>query len=124
MERLNSPTREDWKKRQQRVRTVKVRNARRAEERRKGKRRKDGRKGQTRKDGRKGQTRKDGGEGQTREDGRKGQTGKVKFYITEYLKLVFPFQEAGADKCFSHFEKVSGNLKWPADYLNCTDCTI
>ena len=51
MERLNSPTREEWKK-QQRVRTVKVRNARKAEERRKGKTRKDGRKGQTRKDGR------------------------------------------------------------------------
>ena len=109
MERLNSPTREDWKKKQQRVRTVKARNARKAEERRKGK---------TRKDGRKGQTRKGGREGQTRKDGRKGQTGKVKFDITEYLKLVFPFQQADADKCFSHFEKVSGNLKWPTDYLN------
>ena len=98
MERLNSPTREDWKKKQQRVRTVKVRNARKAEERRKGKTRKDGRKGQTRK------------------DGRKGQTGKVKFDITEYLELVFPFQEADADKCFLHFEKVAGNLKWPTDY--------
>ena len=39
-------------KKQQRVRTVKFRNARKAEERRKGKTRKDGRKGQTRKDGR------------------------------------------------------------------------
>ena len=65
---------------QQRVRTVKVRNARKAEERRKGKTRKGGRKGRTRK------------------DGREGQTGKVKFDITEYLKLVFPFQEADADK--------------------------
>ena len=88
MEWLNSPTREDWKKKQQRVRTVKARNARKAEERRKGK---------------------------TRKDGRKGQTGKVKFDITEYLKLVFPFQEADADKCFLHFEKVAGNLKWPTD---------
>ena len=94
-------------KKQQRVRTVKVRNARKAEERRKGK---------TRKDGRKGQTRKGGREGQTRKDGRKGQTGKVKFDITEYLKLVFPFQQADADKCFLHFEKVAGNLKWPTDY--------
>ena len=51
LERLNSPTREEWKK-LQRVRTVKVRNARKAEEKRKGKTRKDGRKGQTRKDGR------------------------------------------------------------------------
>ena len=94
-------------KKQQRVRTVKFGNARKAEERRKGK---------TRKDGRKGQTRKDGREGQTRKDGRKGQTGKVKFDITEYLKLVFPFQQADADKCFLHFEKVAGNLKWPTDY--------
>ena len=106
MERLNSPTRQDWKK-QQRVRTVKVRNARKAEERRKGK---------TRKDGRKGQTRKDGREGETRKDGRKGQTGKVKFDITEYLKLVFPFQQGDADKCFLHFENVAGNLKWPTEY--------
>ena len=83
---------------QQRVRTVKVRNARKAEERRKGKTRKDERKGQTRK------------------DGREGQTGKVKFDITEYLKLVFPFQEADADKCFLHFERVAGSLKWPKDY--------
>ena len=82
---------------QQRVRTVKVRNARKAEERRKGKTRKDERKGQTRK------------------DGREGQTGKVKFDITEYLKLVFPFQEADADKCFLHFERVAGNLMWPTD---------
>ena len=89
MDWLNSPTREDFRKKQQRVRTVKVRNARKAEERRKGK---------------------------TRKDGRKGQTGKVKFDITEYLKLVFPFQEADADKCFLHFEKVAGNLKWPTDY--------
>ena len=106
MDWLNSPTRNDFGKKQQRVRTVKVRNARKAEERRKGK---------TRKDGRKGQTRKGGREGQTRKDGRKGQTGKVKFDITEYLKLVFPFQEADADKCFLHFEKVAGNLKWPTD---------
>ena len=42
----------------------------------------------------------------------------MKFDITEYLKLVFPIQQADADKCFSHFEKVSGNLKWPTDYLN------
>ena len=82
---------------QQRVRTVKVRNARKAEERRKGKTRKDERKGQTRK------------------DGREGQTGKVKFDITEYLKLVFPFQEAD-DRCFLHFERVAGSLKWPEDY--------
>ena len=74
---------------QQRVRTVKVRNARKAEERRKG---------------------------QTRKDGREGQTGKVKFDITEYLKLVFPFQEADADRCFLHFERVAGSLKWPKDY--------
>ena len=40
----------------------------------------------------------------------------MKFDITEYLKLVFPFQQADADKCFSHFEKVAGNLKWPTDY--------
>ena len=85
-------------KKQQRVRTVKVRNARKAEQRRKGKTRKDGRKGQIRK------------------DGRKGQAGKVKFDITEYLKLVFPFQEADTDKCFLHFEKVAVNLKWPTDY--------
>ena len=58
---------------------------------------------------------KGGREGQTRKDGRKGQTGKVKFDITEYLKLVFPFQEADADKCFLHFEKVAGNVKWPTD---------
>ena len=103
MEWLNSPTREE---KQQRVRTVKARNARKAEERRKGK---------TRKDGRKGETTKGGREGQTRKDGRKGQTGKVKFDITEYLELVFPFQEADADKCFLHFEKVAGNLKWPTD---------
>ena len=107
MDWLNSPTRNDFGKKQQRVRTVKVRNAKKAEERRKGK---------TRKDGRKGQTRKDGREGQTRKDGRKGQTGKVKFDITEYLKLVFPFQQADADKCFLQFEKVTGNLKWPTDY--------
>ena len=104
MEWLNSPTREDWKKKHQRVRTVKVRNARKAELRRKGK---------TRKDGRKEQKRKDGRQRQTRKDGRKGQTGKVKFDITEYLKLVFPFQEADTDKCFLHFEKVAGNLKCP-----------
>ena len=42
-------------------------------------------------------------------------TGKVKFDITEYLKFVFPFQEADADKCFLHFEKVAGNVKWPTD---------
>ena len=30
--------------------------------------------------------------------------------------LIFPFQEADADKCFLHFEKVAGNLKWPTDY--------
>jgi len=71
------------------------------------------RKGKTRKDGRKGQRRKDGRQRQTRKDGRKGQTGKVKFDITEYLKLVFPFQEADTDKCFLHFEKVAGNLKCP-----------
>ena len=41
---------------------------------------------------------KGGREGQPRKDGRKGQTEKVKFDITEYLKLVFPFQEADADK--------------------------
>ena len=39
----------------------------------------------------------------------------MKFNITEYLKLVFPFQEADADKCFLHFERVAGNLKWPTD---------
>ena len=33
----------------------------------------------------------------------------MKFDITEYLELVFPFQEADADKCFLHFEKVAGN---------------
>ena len=93
-------------KKQQRVRTVKARNARKAEERGKGK---------TRKDGRKGQRRKGVREGQKRKDERKGQTGKVKFDITEYLELVFPFQEADADKCFLHFEKVAGNLKWPTD---------
>ena len=65
MEWLNSPTREE---KQQRVRTVKARNARKAEERRKGK---------TRKDGGKGQTRKGGTEGQTRKDGRKGQEKKT-----------------------------------------------
>ena len=91
MEWLNSPTREDWKKKQQRVRTVKVRNARKAEERRKGKTRKDGRKEQTRK------------------DGRKGQTGKVKFDITEYW--YFHFRKTDADKCFLHFEKAAGKLK-------------
>ena len=58
MEWLNSPTKEDEKKKQQRVRAVKVRNARKAEERRKGKTRKYGRKGQTRKGGREGQTRR------------------------------------------------------------------
>ena len=77
-----------------------VRNARKAEERRKGK---------TRKDGRKGQTRKDGREGQTRKDGRKGQTGKVKFDITEYW--YFHFRKTDADKCFLHFEKAAGKLK-------------
>ena len=82
---------------QQRVRTVKVRNTRKAEESTKGKTRKGGRKGQTRK------------------DGREGQTGKVRFDITEYLKLVLLFQEADADKCFLHFERVAGNLKWPTD---------
>ena len=45
MDWLNSPTREDFGKKQQRVRTVKVRNARKAEERRKGKAREDGGKG-------------------------------------------------------------------------------
>ena len=40
----------------------------------------------------------------------------MKFDITEYLKLVFPFKEADADKCFLHFEKVAGNLKWPTYY--------
>ena len=40
----------------------------------------------------------------------------MKFDRTEYLKLVFPFQQADADKCFLHFEKVAGNLKWPTDY--------
>ena len=96
---VNSLTREDFgnkKVRNVNV-TVKVRNARKAEESTKGKTRKGGRKGQTRK------------------DGREGQTGKVKFDITEYLKLVFPFQEADADKCFLHFERVAGNLKWPTD---------
>ena len=39
----------------------------------------------------------------------------MKFDITEYLELVFPFQEADADKCFLHFKKVAGNLKWPTD---------
>ena len=58
---------------------------------------------------------KGGRKGQTRKDERKGQTGKVKFDITKYLKLVFPFQEADADKCFLHFEKVAGNFKWPTD---------
>ena len=100
MDWLNSPTRDDFGKKQQRVRTVKVRNARKAEERRKGK---------TRKDGRKGQTRKDGREGQTRKDGRKGQTGKVKFDITEYW--YFHFRKTDADKCFLHFEKAAGKLK-------------
>ena len=78
-------------KKQQRVRTVKVRNARKAEERRKGKTKKDGRKEQTRK------------------DGRKGQTGKVKFDITEYW--YFHFRKTDADKCFLHFEKAAGKLK-------------
>ena len=58
---------------------------------------------------------KGGREGQTRKDGRKGQTGKVKVDITEYLKLVFPYQEADADKCFLHFVKVAGNFNWPTD---------
>ena len=40
----------------------------------------------------------------------------MKFDITEYLKSVFPFQQADADKCFLHFEKVASNLKWPTDY--------
>ena len=40
----------------------------------------------------------------------------MKFDITEYLKLVFPFQEADADRCFLHFERVAGSLKWPKDY--------
>ena len=39
----------------------------------------------------------------------------MKFDITEYLKLVFPFQEADADKCFLHFYKVASNVKWPTD---------
>ena len=39
----------------------------------------------------------------------------MKFDITEYLELVFPFQEADAEKCFLHFEKVAGNPKWPLD---------
>ena len=39
----------------------------------------------------------------------------MKFDITEYLKVVFPFQEADADKCFLHFERVAGNLMWPTD---------
>ena len=91
MDWLNSPTRDDFGKKQQRVRTVKVRNARKAEERRKGKTRKDGRKEQTRK------------------DGRKGQTGKVKFDITEYW--YFHFRKTDADKCFLHFEKAAGKLK-------------
>ena len=39
----------------------------------------------------------------------------MKFDITEYFKLVFPFEEADADKCFLHFEKVAGNVKWPTD---------
>ena len=91
MDWLNSPTREDFGKKQQRVRTVKVRNARKAEERRKGKTKKDGRKEQTRK------------------DGRKGQTGKVKFDITEYW--YFHFRKTDADKCFLHFEKAAGKLK-------------
>ena len=91
MDWLNSPTRDDFGKKQQRVRTVKVRNARKAEERRKGKTKKDGRKEQTRK------------------DGRKGQTGKVKFDITEYW--YFHFRKTDADKCFLHFEKAAGKLK-------------
>ena len=65
MDWLNSPTREGFRKKKQRVRTVKVRNARKAEERRKGKTREDGGKGHTRKDGRKGKTRKDEREGET-----------------------------------------------------------
>ena len=91
MDWLNSPTRDDFAKKKQRLRTVKVRNARKAEERRKGKTRKDGRKEQTRK------------------DGRKGQTGKVKFDITEYW--YFHFRKTDADKCFLHFEKAAGKLK-------------
>ena len=91
MDWLNSPTRDDFGKKQQRVRTVKVRNARKAEERRKGKTKKDGRKEQTRK------------------DGRKGQTGKVKFDITKYW--YFHFRKTDADKCFLHFEKAAGKLK-------------
>ena len=39
----------------------------------------------------------------------------MKFDITEYLKVVFTFQEADADKCFLHFERVAGNLMWPTD---------
>ena len=39
----------------------------------------------------------------------------MKFDVTEYLKLVFSFQEADAEKCFLSFEKVAGNVKWPTD---------
>ena len=45
----------------------------------------------------------------------KDRTGKVKFDVTEYLKLVFSFQDADAEKCFLSFEKVAGNVKWPTD---------
>ena len=43
------------------------------------------------------------------------------FDFTKHIILVPPFQEKGVDKYFTHFEKVTENLKWPKEHWTLLD---